>query len=77
MKLICYKTILILDEAQDLKQGINHLIPVFHNLLNRCPTLSIIFTGSAIGLIKAIVEQRGEKPLAGRRPSEIVLGVLS
>ncbi|BFH72927.1 ATP-binding protein [Sulfurisphaera javensis] len=70
---ICSNTILILDEAQDLKQGINHLIPVFHRLLNSCPSLSIIFTGSAIGLIRTLLEQKGEKPLAGRKPSEIFL----
>ncbi|BFH74783.1 hypothetical protein SJAV_27270 [Sulfurisphaera javensis] len=73
IKSICSDTILILDEAQDLKQGINHLIPVFHRLLNSCPSLSIIFTGSAIGLIKTLLEQKGEKPLAGRRPTEIFL----
>lgn len=73
LRTICNETIVVFDEAQDLKQGINHLIPVFHKLLNRCPTLSIIFTGSAIGLIKTLIEQKGEKPLAGRRPSEIIL----
>ncbi|AWR97981.1 AAA family ATPase [Acidianus sulfidivorans JP7] len=73
IKTICDDTILILDEAQDLKQGINHLIPVFHELLNKCPKLSIIFTGSAIGLIKTIIEQEGQKPLAGRKPIEILL----
>ncbi|ARM74748.1 AAA family ATPase [Acidianus manzaensis] len=72
LKSVCDST-LILDEAQYLNQGINNLIPIFHNLLNSCSSLSIIFTGSAIGLIKTILEQKGEEPLAGRRPTEIVL----
>ncbi|WP_338599005.1 ATP-binding protein [Sulfolobus tengchongensis] len=73
IKSICQDTILILDEAQDLKEGINHLVPVLHRLLNTCPSLSVIFTGSAIGLIKTLLEQKGEQPLAGRKPTEILL----
>lgn len=74
IKSVCNEdTILILDEVQDLKQGVNHLISVFHRLLNTCNKLSIIFTGSAIGLLKTLEEQTGEKPLAGRRPTELII----
>jgi len=74
IKSLCDKrTILILDEIQDIKSGINHLIPVFHRLLNTCPNLSIIFTGSEIGLMKTLLEQKGEQPLAGRNPVKITL----
>lgn len=74
IKSICNDdVILILDEVQDLKQGVNHLIPILHRLLNSCEKLSIIFTGSAIGLLKTLENQTGEKPLAGRKPTEIII----
>ncbi|MCG3109208.1 hypothetical protein L3N51_01498 [Metallosphaera sp. J1] len=70
---ICDDTIVILDEAQDLRQGINHVIATLHGLLNSCPRLSMVFTGSAIGLIRTLLSQEGKDPLAGRRPTEISL----
>ena len=73
MRSICEETIVVLDEAQELRYGLNHFVAVLHNLLNSCPTLSIIFTGSAIGLMRTLLNQKGRQPLAGRRPTEIVL----
>jgi len=67
------RTVLILDEVQDVKTGVNHLIPIFHRLMNSCPNVSLIFTGSSIGLMRTLLEQEGDQPLAGRNPVRIAL----
>ncbi len=67
------KTIIVLDEFQELSFGVNHFINMLHNLMMENKNIIFIFTGSSIGLMKTLLEQEGKNPLAGRNPIKIVL----
>ena len=68
------KTIIVLDEFQELSFGINHFINMLHNIMMEDHNIIFIFTGSSIGLMKTLLEQEGKNPLAGRNPIKVVLG---
>ncbi len=67
------KIIIVLDEFQTVASGINELKGTFHKLMMEGKNLVFIFTGSAIGLMKTLQEPKGDEPLAGRPPAEVVL----
>ena len=67
------KMIIVLDEFQKVATGINELKGTFHKLMMEGKDLVFIFTGSAIGLMKTLQEPKGDEPLAGRPPAEVVL----
>jgi AAA+ ATPase superfamily predicted ATPase len=67
------KTMIVLDEFQELSFGINHFINMLHNIMMENKNIIFIFTGSSIGLMKTLLEQEGKNPLAGRNPVKVVL----
>lgn len=67
------KMIIVLDEFQELRTGVNEIKNTFHRLMMEGKNLVFIFTGSSIGLMKAFQEPKGDEPLAGRPPAEVVL----
>lgn len=67
------KSIIVLDEFQELSFGVNHFINMLHNIMMENNNTVFIFTGSSIGVMKTLLEQKGKSPLAGRNPVNIVL----
>ena len=67
------KTMIVLDEFQELSFGINHFINMLHNIMMENKNIVFIFTGSSIGLMKTLLEQEGKNPLAGRNPVKVLL----
>ena len=67
------KIIIVLDEFQEIIYGINYILNILHNLMMNNKNLIFIFTGSSIGLLKTLLDQKGSSPLAGRNPVKIVL----
>jgi AAA+ ATPase superfamily predicted ATPase len=67
------KLIIILDEAQEIKGGINHFLTMLYRLRTSTRGLVFIFTGSEIGLMKTLLNPSQKNPLYGRTPLKIEL----
>jgi len=67
------KLIVVLDEVQDIMGGIKHFLALLYRLRTSTKDLNFIFTGSAIGLMKALLNPEPTSPLYGRTPIKIEL----
>ncbi len=67
------RTILVLDEVQDVRNGVAPFLALLHNLFNSCSNLSVIFTGSAVGLVNLLINPKPDSPLYGRPPVQVRL----
>jgi len=68
------KLLVILDEVQEVRGGINHLLLMLARLRNSARNLSFLFTGSSIGLMDTLLNPSRKNPMYGRSPIEIELG---
>nr|WP_237710136.1 ATP-binding protein [Pyrococcus sp. ST04] len=66
-------TILILDEVQNVKQGVNNFLKALATAFNENDSLLVIFTGSYAGVVKKLFEATHKDSLYGRPPIEILL----
>ncbi|WP_206205999.1 ATP-binding protein [Thermococcus sp. JdF3] len=66
-------TVLILDEVQNIQQGVPHFLTALGSIFNENDSLLIIFTGSYAGVVRRLFESTHEDPLFGRIPIEIRL----
>ena len=67
------KLIVILDEVQEIKGGIKQFLELLYRLRTTTKNLAFIFTGSAIGLMKTLLNPTPTNPLYGRSPIKIEL----
>ena len=67
------KLIVILDEVQEIKGGIGHFLTLLYRLRTTTRNLSFIFTGSAIGLMKTLLNPSPKNPMYGRTPVKVEL----
>ncbi|MGC8543479.1 MAG: AAA family ATPase [Vulcanisaeta sp.] len=67
------ETVIGLDEVQELSRVSGQLIKILGNVFTSNPKVSFIFTGSYIGLTKALLNPNPESPLYGRPPVEVKL----
>ncbi|MFA4662880.1 AAA family ATPase [Pyrococcus kukulkanii] len=66
-------TILILDEVQNVKQGVKNFLQALAAAFNENDSLLVIFTGSYAGVVKKLFEATYREGLYGRPPVEILL----
>jgi len=66
-------TILILDEVQSVKQGVNNFLKALATAFNENDSLLVIFTGSYAGVVKKLFEATHKDSLYGRPPIETLL----
>ena len=67
------KLVVILDEVQEIKGGIGHFLTLLYRLRTTTRNLSFIFTGSAIGLMKTLLNPSPKNPMYGRTPVKVEL----
>jgi len=67
------KLIVILDEVQEIKGGVNHFLAMLSRLRASTKELIFIFTGSAIGMMRTLLLPSPRNPLYGRTPVKIEL----
>ena len=66
-------TVIILDEVQNIQQGVPHFLKALGSIFNENDSLLLIFTGSYAGVVRKLFESTHEDPLFGRMPIEIRL----
>ncbi len=67
------KLVVILDEVQDIRGGVRQFLELLYRLRTATKNLVFIFTGSAIGLMKTLLNPAPTSPLYGRSPIKIEL----
>lgn len=67
------RLIVILDEVQEIRGGVNHFLTLLYRLRTTTRDLSFIFTGSAIGLMKTLLYPSPRNPMYGRTPVKVEL----
>lgn len=67
------KLVVILDEVQEIKGGVYHFLALLCRLRTSTRNLVFIFTGSAIGLMRTLLNPTPRSPLYGRTPIKIEL----
>ncbi|AEH25154.1 Archaeal ATPase family protein [Pyrococcus yayanosii CH1] len=68
------KSVVIFDEIQDVKQGVNKFLNVLSIVRNTKRDVEFIFTGSAIGLMDSLLNPDPKNPLYGRSPIKVEIG---
>jgi predicted AAA+ superfamily ATPase len=61
------RLIVILDEVQEIKGGINHFLSMLARLRNSTRNLSFLFTGSSIGLMDTLLHPEEVRCTGGAR----------
>ena len=67
------KLIVVLDEVQEVKGGIKQFLALLYRLRTTTKNLTFVFTGSAIGLMKTLLNPTPTNSLYGRSPIKIEL----
>ncbi|MEM2185220.1 MAG: ATP-binding protein [Candidatus Methanomethylicia archaeon] len=67
------KTVIGIDEFQEVSKASRQLLNILANTFASNRNISFIFTGSYIGVVKALFEQKSTSPLYGRQPTKIIL----
>ena len=65
--------VIVLDEVQDVKLGVNHLLAALYRIRTSTNTVLFVFTGSAIGIMKTLLSPSSRNPMYGRSPIRIEL----
>jgi len=68
-----HNTVFILDEVQELSVISGHLLKLLANIFNTYNNITFIFTGSMIGLLRALLEPKSTSPLYGRTPARLYI----
>ncbi|EEB74183.1 ATP-binding protein [Thermococcus sp. AM4] len=66
-------TVLILDEIQNVTQGVESMLGALGTAFNENDSLLILFTGSYAGVVRKLLRQGHRDSLFGRIPFEITL----
>ncbi len=67
------KLIVVLDEAQEVRGGAGHMLSLLHRLRMSSRGIGFIFTGSAIGMMRSLLNPPTSSPLYGRSPVRVEL----
>jgi uncharacterized protein len=67
------RTVIILDEVQELAAISGVMLRALANLFNTYPGLVFVFTGSFFGILRTLVEPSAESPMFGRPPATVRL----
>ncbi|MCI4351809.1 MAG: ATP-binding protein [Thermoplasmata archaeon] len=67
------RTVVILDEVQELASVSGALLKVLGNVFNTHPDIVFVFTGSYFGVLRTLLEPPADSPLFGRSPARIQL----
>ena len=67
------KSVIILDEVQELAAISGALLRVLANVFNTHPEVVFLFTGSYFGVLRALLDPPADSPLFGRPPVRIQL----
>ena len=67
------RMVVVLDEVQEVRGGVNQFLALLYRLRTSTRNLLFIFTGSAIGLMKTLLNPSPTSPLYGRSPVRIEL----
>ncbi len=65
--------LIAMDEVQELAPVSGHLLKLLGNVFNTHRNITMIFSGSTIGIIKVLLEPESTSPLYGRPPAKIML----
>jgi AAA+ ATPase superfamily predicted ATPase len=65
--------VIALDEVQELAPVSGHLLKLLGNVFNTYRNITMIFSGSTVGIIKTLLEPESTSPLYGRPPAKIML----
>ena len=68
------KAVVVFDEVQDIKQGVNQFLNILSLVRNTRRDVEFIFTGSGIGLMDSLLNPDPQNPLDGRSPIKIEIG---
>ncbi|MFA4647835.1 AAA family ATPase [Pyrococcus kukulkanii] len=60
------KAVVVFDEVQDIKQGVNQFLNILSLVRNTRRDVEFIFTGSGIGLMDSLLNLDPQNPLYGR-----------
>ncbi|WP_054857801.1 ATP-binding protein [Vulcanisaeta sp. JCM 16159] len=66
-------TVIGIDEVQELSRVSGQFLKILGNVFASNPRVSFVFTGSYVGLVKALLRPSPESPLYGRPPVEVRL----
>jgi uncharacterized protein len=67
------RSVIELDEIQELTQSSGAILKILGNVFNSHPDVVFVFTGSKFGLVRTLLEPRGDSPLFGRSPASLTL----
>lgn len=67
------RSVVILDEVQELAAASGALLRVLANVFNTHPKVVFLFTGSYFGILRTLLEPPADSPLFGRSPARIQL----
>jgi len=67
------RSVVILDEVQELAAISGPLLKALANLFNTRPEIVFVFTGSIFGLLRTLLEPSAGSPLFGRSPASLRL----
>ncbi|MCI4348346.1 MAG: ATP-binding protein, partial [Thermoplasmata archaeon] len=67
------RSVVILDEVQELAAVSGALLKVLGNVFNTHPEIVFVFTGSYFGVLRTLLEPPADSPLFGRSPARIQL----
>ena len=67
------RTVIILDEVQELASISGSLLKSLANLFNTHPKVVFVFTGSYFGILRTLLEAPPDSPMYGRPPATVRL----
>lgn len=67
------RSVIEFDEIQEVTQSSGAILKILGNVFNSHPEVVFVFTGSKFGLIRTLLEPRGDSPLFGRSPATVEL----
>lgn len=67
------RSVIALDEVQEVSASSRTILEVLANVFNTHPGVVFVFTGSRFGLLRSLLDPRGESPLIGRAPALVRL----
>lgn len=68
-----HNTVLILDEVQELYPISGQVLELLANIFNTYTNIIFVFTGSMMGLVRSLLEPKGDSPMYGRPPAQVVI----
>jgi len=66
-------SIFVLDEVQELYPISRQMLELLANIFNTYKNITFVFTGSMMGLVRALLEPKSTSPLYGRSPAKMYI----